>query len=86
MKSTIVNTSKEMMAYSDFLPLPEWPNFMHNTLVQQYLKMYAKNFNLLKYIQFNTEVEQVKLNFFFLINYLILYFVMHVLGKIRFIN
>lgn len=59
MKSTIVNTSKEMMSYSDFPPLAEWPNFMHNTLVQQYLEMYAKKFDLLKYIQFNKTVKKV---------------------------
>lgn len=28
MKTTVVNTSKEMMAYSDFPPPIEWPNFM----------------------------------------------------------
>ena len=30
-KSTIFNTSKEMSAFSDFPPPPEFPNFMHNT-------------------------------------------------------
>lgn len=33
MKSTVINTSKEMMSFSDF-PVPEkYPNFMHNTQV-----------------------------------------------------
>lgn len=33
MKSTVINTSKEMMAYSDF-PIPsEYPIYMHNTQV-----------------------------------------------------
>ena len=33
MRSTIINTSKEMMSFSDF-PIPkEYPNFMHNTKV-----------------------------------------------------
>ena len=31
MKSTIINTSKEMSAFSDFPPQPEYPNFMHNS-------------------------------------------------------
>lgn len=58
MKSTIINTSKEMMCYSDF-PIPEeFPNFMHNTLVQKYLCMYADAFQLRKYIQLNTEVSK----------------------------
>jgi dimethylaniline monooxygenase (N-oxide forming) len=56
MKSTIINTSKEMMCYSDF-PIPaEYPNFMHNKLVLQYLNLYADKFQLRKYIQLDTEV------------------------------
>lgn len=40
-KSTIINTSKEMMAFSDF-PVPEdFPNFMHNTKVIEYFHLYA---------------------------------------------
>ena len=31
MKSTIINSSKEMSAFSDFPPPPEYPNYMHNT-------------------------------------------------------
>ncbi|CEF60893.1 Flavin monooxygenase FMO family and Flavin monooxygenase (FMO) 5 family and Dimethylaniline monooxygenase, N-oxide-forming family and Flavin monooxygenase-like family-containing protein [Strongyloides ratti] len=62
MKSTIVNTSKEIMSYSDFPPPENYPNFMHNTLVQKYLKDYAKKFDLLKYIKFNTPVKKVELN------------------------
>lgn len=31
MKSTIINSSKEMSAFSDFPPPAEFPNFMHNT-------------------------------------------------------
>jgi Flavin-binding monooxygenase-like len=63
MKSTIINTSKEMMCYSDF-PIPEeFPNFMHNTLVQQYLCMYADTFKLRKCIQLNTEVRKMHYSF-----------------------
>ena len=46
MKSTVVNTSKEMMAYSDYPPPAEYPNFMHNTLVNKYLHDYATHFGL----------------------------------------
>ena len=56
MKSTVINSSKEMMCYSDF-PIPaEYPNFMHNKLVLQYLHLYAEHFNLYPYIRFDTEV------------------------------
>ncbi|XP_033099009.1 dimethylaniline monooxygenase [N-oxide-forming] 5-like [Anneissia japonica] len=58
-KSTIINTNKEMMCYSDF-PIPkEFPNFMHNTYVQKYLELYAEKFDLLKYVCFRYVVEHV---------------------------
>ncbi|XP_067662264.1 flavin-containing monooxygenase 5-like [Haliotis asinina] len=60
MKSTVINTSKELMCFSDF-PIPkESPNFMHNTQVWQYFKMYADAFNLTKHIQYNKEILSVK--------------------------
>jgi len=56
MKSTVINTSKELMCYSDF-PMPDdYPNYMHNKLVLQYLRLYAEHFMLLPYIRFDTEV------------------------------
>lgn len=59
MKSTIINTSKEMMCYSDF-PIPrEYPNFMHNSKVMEYFRLYAEKFNLRRYIRFETEVLKV---------------------------
>lgn len=33
MRSTIINSSKEMSAYSDFPPPAELPNYMHNSLM-----------------------------------------------------
>jgi Flavin-binding monooxygenase-like len=63
MRSTIINTSKEMMCYSDF-PIPaDFPNYMHNTKLLQYFRMYADNFNLRRYIQFNTKVMLSTLSF-----------------------
>ncbi|KAL3069903.1 hypothetical protein niasHS_015638 [Heterodera schachtii] len=62
MASTVINTSKEMMAYSDFPPPIEFPNFMHHSYVQKYVEMYADHFNLAKYIEFNTEVKEMTLN------------------------
>ncbi|XP_010621449.1 dimethylaniline monooxygenase [N-oxide-forming] 5 isoform X2 [Fukomys damarensis] len=59
-KSVIINTSKEMMCFSDY-PIPDhYPNFMHNSHVLEYFRMYAKEFGLLKYIQFKTSVLSVK--------------------------
>ncbi|XP_008592006.1 PREDICTED: dimethylaniline monooxygenase [N-oxide-forming] 5-like [Galeopterus variegatus] len=59
-KSVIINTSKEMMCFSDY-PIPDhYPNFMHNSQVMEYFRMYAKEFDLLKYIQFKTTVCSVK--------------------------
>ncbi|XP_076824582.1 flavin-containing monooxygenase 5-like isoform X1 [Clavelina lepadiformis] len=55
-KSTIINTSKEMMAFSDF-PIPkEFANFMHNKKLMEYARLYATEFNLLDHIQFGVEV------------------------------
>ncbi|XP_013400134.1 dimethylaniline monooxygenase [N-oxide-forming] 5 [Lingula anatina] len=59
MKSTIINTSKEMMSWSDF-PMPkEYPNFMHNTYVLKYFQLYAERFGLKKYIKFNHAIIKI---------------------------
>ncbi|XP_054419258.1 flavin-containing monooxygenase 5 isoform X1 [Pteronotus mesoamericanus] len=59
-KSVVINTSKEMMCFSDY-PIPDhFPNFMHNSRVLEYFRMYAKEFDLLKYIKFKTTVCSVK--------------------------
>ncbi|XP_006861750.1 PREDICTED: dimethylaniline monooxygenase [N-oxide-forming] 5 [Chrysochloris asiatica] len=59
-KSVVINTSKEMMCFSDY-PIPDhYPNFMHNSQVLEYFRMYAKEFDLVKYIRFKTSVCSVK--------------------------
>ncbi|XP_073448969.1 flavin-containing monooxygenase 5-like [Aquarana catesbeiana] len=59
-KSVVINTSKEMMCFSDF-PAPEdFPNYMHNSRIMEYFRMYAEKFNLLKYIQNKTAVCSIK--------------------------
>lgn len=56
-RSTVTNTSKEIMAFSDF-PVPlEYPNYMLNTYVNQYLNLYADKFNLKKHIVYRTSVK-----------------------------
>ncbi|XP_019357509.1 PREDICTED: dimethylaniline monooxygenase [N-oxide-forming] 5-like isoform X1 [Gavialis gangeticus] len=58
-KSVIINTSKEMMCFSDF-PIPDdFPNYMHNSKIMEYFRMYAKHFDLLNYIRFKTSVCHV---------------------------
>lgn len=58
--SVIINTSKEMMCFSDF-PIPgHFPNYMHNSLIMDYFRMYADHFQLTKHIRFNTKVLQIK--------------------------
>ena len=40
------------MCYSDF-PIPaEYPNYMHNSLIMEYFRMYAEHFHLTKHIRF----------------------------------
>ncbi|XP_069087714.1 flavin-containing monooxygenase 5-like isoform X1 [Pleurodeles waltl] len=59
-KSVIINTSKEMMSFSDF-PIPDnYPNYMHNSKIMDYFRLYAKHFSLLKYIRFKTTVCNIK--------------------------
>ncbi|NXU30970.1 FMO5 monooxygenase, partial [Thalassarche chlororhynchos] len=58
-RSVIINTSKEMMCFSDF-PIPEdFPNYMHNSKVMEYFRMYAQHFDLLRHIRFRTNVCRV---------------------------
>ncbi|RHZ52428.1 hypothetical protein Glove_461g50 [Diversispora epigaea] len=60
-KNLITNTSKEMTAYSDFPMLAEWPTFLDCPLVEKYIEMYAKKFNLLSHIKLNTKVINVSI-------------------------
>ncbi|KTG40970.1 hypothetical protein cypCar_00017379 [Cyprinus carpio] len=57
--SLIINTSKEMMCFSDF-PIPaHFPNYMHNSLIMDYFHMYADHFQLKRHICFQTKVLHV---------------------------
>ncbi|GFY43428.1 dimethylaniline monooxygenase 5 [Trichonephila inaurata madagascariensis] len=59
MKSTVINTHKEMTAFSDFPPPGHFQNHMHNSQIKQYLYMYAENFDLLSHIRYKHEVVNV---------------------------
>ncbi|XP_004688156.1 PREDICTED: dimethylaniline monooxygenase [N-oxide-forming] 5-like isoform X2 [Condylura cristata] len=59
-RSATSNTSKEMTAYSDY-PFPaHFPNYMHNSKLMEYLRMYVRHFHLLKHIRFQTRVCSVR--------------------------
>eukprot|EP00118_Oscarella_pearsei_P011254 m.74257 g.74257 ORF g.74257 m.74257 type:complete len:532 (+) comp35878_c0_seq1:151-1746(+) len=58
--STVINTSKEMMCYSDFPMSASFPPYMHHTLVQEYYRMYADRFKLREKIRFGSTVKNVE--------------------------
>lgn len=62
MKSTVINSSKEMTSFSDFPPEDTMPNYMHHTEMCRYLKNYAKNFGLDKLIKLNHSVLSIERN------------------------
>ncbi|KAG1649599.1 Dimethylaniline monooxygenase [N-oxide-forming] 5 [Nymphon striatum] len=61
-KSTIINSSKEMSAFSDFPPPSEYSNFMHNKMMWSYIDKYASQFNLFPYIKLHHKVESCTKN------------------------
>ncbi|XP_072504750.1 dimethylaniline monooxygenase [N-oxide-forming] 4-like [Notamacropus eugenii] len=58
-KSVVTNVSKEMSCYSDFPFQEDYPNYMSQEKMLEYLRSYAKHFNLLKYIHLKTTVLSV---------------------------
>ncbi|KAH7721694.1 CBN-FMO-2 protein [Aphelenchoides avenae] len=60
MKSTIINTSKEMTAYSDFPPPPDFPNYMHHSKLLEYLRLYADEHRLHEYVRLRSTVTRIE--------------------------
>ncbi|XP_062306077.1 uncharacterized protein LOC134010810 [Osmerus eperlanus] len=59
-RSLTINTSKEMICFSDF-PIPaDYPNYMHHSRILQYFRLYAETFKLLQRIRFQTTVRRVR--------------------------
>ncbi|XP_077963917.1 flavin-containing monooxygenase 5 [Gasterosteus aculeatus] len=59
-RSLTINTSKEMICFSDF-PIPaDYPNYMHHSKILRYLKMYAEHFHLLQHVRFQTSVKTIR--------------------------
>ena len=61
-RATVINSSKEMSAYSDFPPPKELPNYCHNAQLVQYFDSYADHFGVRKYVHFRHEVLRVTQN------------------------
>ncbi|KAF9952687.1 Cyclopentanone 1,2-monooxygenase (CPMO) [Mortierella alpina] len=59
-KSTIINTSKECMSYSDFAIPIDWPTYLPHQKVAHYFDMYAEHFQLREHIRFGARVVEVK--------------------------
>lgn len=58
-ESTVINTSKEMTCFSD-LPAPKhFPPFMPRGHVEEYLRIYAEHFDLVKFIRFQSIVLEI---------------------------
>ncbi|GMT06012.1 hypothetical protein PENTCL1PPCAC_28186, partial [Pristionchus entomophagus] len=62
MKSTVINSSKELTAYSDFPPPATTANFMHNTHMCDYLVKYSDHFDLAKHIKLYHKVLNIERN------------------------
>ncbi|KAI1700047.1 flavin-binding monooxygenase-like domain-containing protein [Ditylenchus destructor] len=60
MKSTIINTSKEMTAYSDFPPPADYANFMHNRQMLSYFEQYTEHHGLYPHIRFRHTVLSIR--------------------------
>lgn len=59
-ESCTINTSKEMMAFSDYPTPAGFAPFMPHRQVLKYFRMYAEHFRLLPWIRFNARVERVE--------------------------
>lgn len=59
-RSLHINTSKKMMAYSDY-PMPDdYPDYPHHSQVLAYFEAYIDHFHLRPHISFNTSVTNVR--------------------------
>lgn len=58
-ESTVINTSKEMTCFSDFPAPKHFPPFMPRGHVEEYLRMYAEHFDLVKFIRFQSIVLDI---------------------------
>ncbi|XP_050040208.2 flavin-containing monooxygenase 5-like [Dermacentor andersoni] len=59
MRTTIINSSKEMSAFSDFPPPKELANYMHSAKMLDYFRSYADHFGVTKHVKTRHDVVQV---------------------------
>lgn len=59
-KMTVMNSSKEMSAFSDFPPPRNFPVFMPHFLNHEYITSYAEKFSLIPHIRFGRRVTMVE--------------------------
>lgn len=59
MKCTLMNTSKELSAFSDFPPPVSFPLFMPHDIALEYLEMYVERFQLRAHINFRHSVTDL---------------------------
>lgn len=60
MRSTVVNSSKEMSAFSDYPPDARLPNYMHNSLMTRYIEDYGRQSGAVDRVLLRHEVAEVK--------------------------
>jgi dimethylaniline monooxygenase (N-oxide forming) len=58
--SMVTNTSRLLTCFSDLAPEPGAPIFPSNVQILAYLKRYARTFDLLSHVRFNTRVESIE--------------------------
>lgn len=59
MKTTVINTSKELGAVSDFPPPAECPNYMRHEMMYKYISMIAQKIGAERCIKFYHQVESI---------------------------
>jgi len=59
-RSTVTNTSKEMMSFSDFPPPPHLPPFLRHDQLRRYYESYADFFHLTPHVKTESEVVAVE--------------------------
>ncbi|GFY40615.1 dimethylaniline monooxygenase 5 [Trichonephila inaurata madagascariensis] len=60
MKTTIINTSKELGACSECPPPAEYPNYMHHNQMYEYIKSLAIKGDCVRHIKFHHETRSIE--------------------------
>ncbi|GFU29827.1 dimethylaniline monooxygenase 5 [Trichonephila clavipes] len=60
MKTTIINTSKELGACSECPPPAEYPNYMHHSQMYEYIKSLAIKGDCVRHIKFHHETKSIE--------------------------